>query len=244
MYMWYQASQICYAFLRDVPDVSIEESNWFTRGWTLQELIAPKVVAFYNKNWKFLGTKSDLRGDIFQATGIEWDHLKSESPDSEDIWLNTRAQPTVATKMSWIARRETSKPEDKAYCMLGIFEINMPLLYGEGGRRAFLRLQEEIVRVSNDQTIFCWRREREGHLVPEGWTSLLAPAPELYADMPKYIRRNTSIRVQGKACQNPKTGLAQPDPPTHGLLAEARNGPRAGGLDPNWVARGFSCWGD
>ncbi|TLD18572.1 hypothetical protein PspLS_10157 [Pyricularia sp. CBS 133598] len=198
MYDWYRKSEECYALLQDVPDVLVKNSKWFTRGWTLQELIAPKRVIFFNKEWLCLGTRTTLEEEICEATGMDGHHLILATSHTKEEWLSLGNQPTVATKMSWVASRKTTKPEDRAYCMLGIFGINMPLLYGEGGQRAFLRLQEEIIRTSNDQTIFCWRREREGKLVPEGWTSLLAPTPELYADLPHYVRHNTSIQVQGE----------------------------------------------
>lgn len=177
MYQWYRNAQECYALLQDVSDVNVKESKWFTRGWTLQELIAPKLVTFFNKNWQSLGTRTTHEEDICEATGIDGRHIKVAN--KKDEWLSIQAEPTIATKMSWVARRNTTKPEDRAYCMLGIFSINMPPLYGEGGERAFIRLQEEITLTSNDQTTFCWMREREGKLVPEGSASLLAPASEL-----------------------------------------------------------------
>jgi len=89
--------------------------------------------------------------------------------------------------MSWASRRETTRPEDMAYCLLGIFGVNMPTIYGEGGN-AFLRLQEEIIKVSNDQTIFCWQAGKEGRgKVPSDWLSILAPHPSVFQDSGQFF---------------------------------------------------------
>lgn len=149
MFRWYRDAEICYAYLSDVsgPLTNSENmdafrfSKWFTRGWTLQELLAPDELTFFDKNWLEIGTKEGLRENISKVTGIE--HLFN----FEDA--------SVAQKMSWASRRETTRLEDQAYCLLGIFGVNMPPLYGEGPS-AFLRLQLEIMRISNDETIFAW----------------------------------------------------------------------------------------
>ncbi|KAI1478538.1 heterokaryon incompatibility protein-domain-containing protein [Daldinia eschscholtzii] len=120
-----------------------KESRWFTRGWTLQELIAPRRIKFYSDEWVELGTKTNLREIITKVTGI-----------SEDVLLGYTALSdiTVALKMSWAANRSTTREEDMAYCLMGLFDINMPLLYGEG-TKAFKRLQEEIMHRYEDYTI-------------------------------------------------------------------------------------------
>lgn len=106
-----------------------QESKWFTRGWTLQELLAPNDVVFFDRKWHEIGHAKDLSEEIHQATGIE------------GRYLNFPDQASTAMKMSWAATRETTKGEDRAYSLLGLFDVNMPLLYGEGERKAFLRLQ-------------------------------------------------------------------------------------------------------
>jgi hypothetical protein len=135
MYRWYQESQVCYAYLCDVPagDVvggdqlsDFRNSQWFTRGWTLQELLAPNMIIFFDKAWGEIGTKASLSKPIKVITGID------------DLY-NFRSA-SVAQKMSWAARRKTTRVEDRAYSLMGIFNIHMPTLYGEG-ERAFLRLQ-------------------------------------------------------------------------------------------------------
>lgn len=147
MFRWYQKAKICYAYLEDVDDVSeLGRSRWFTRGWTLQELIAPKDVSFYSTNWTFLGSKSDLRDNLAAITGISQDVLSGAS----ESW-----HECIATRMRWAANRQTTCLEDMAYCLLGIFDVQMPLLYGEG-KRAFTRLQQEIMRGSDDQSLFAW----------------------------------------------------------------------------------------
>lgn len=157
MFRWYKQSAVCYAYLSDVersanPSETIDNlsrSQWFTRGWTLQELIAPENVVFYSADWEPLGTKSQLRGLISTITGIDADYLVGK-----DLEL-----ASVSKRMSWAAKRSTSRVEDMAYCLLGIFNINMPLIYGEGNK-AFLRLQKKILKAKPyDQTLFAWGDE-------------------------------------------------------------------------------------
>jgi hypothetical protein len=150
MFRWYQKAQICYVHLSDVHCTSIRDdwgnsfvrSKWFTRGWTLQELLAPRDVHFYNSSWQYLGDKLTLQNKI---TGINGSMLTDFIPDAY----------SSAVRMSWASRRVTTRVEDMAYCLLGISGVNMPLLHGEG-ERAFVRLQEEIMRISDDQSLFAW----------------------------------------------------------------------------------------
>lgn len=144
MFRWYAEAEECYAYLSDIEFLAdLAQSTWFTRGWTLQELLAPSNVIFLNCEWKIMGTKKDLLAEISDATHIAVHYLSNMHKAS------------VATKMSWVSRRKTSRVEDMAYCLLGLFDVNMPLLYGEG-RKAFLRLELEIVKKSDDESIFAW----------------------------------------------------------------------------------------
>lgn len=146
MFRWYQEATICYAYLVDVTNTDeLGNSKWFTRGWTLQELIASKVVQFYSADWRDLGSKQDLQDELEKITGIEKFVLLT--CDFEQV--------CVAKRMSWAANRKTTRVEDMAYSLMGIFGVNMPLLYGEG-TRSFIRLQEEIMKVSDDHTLFAW----------------------------------------------------------------------------------------
>ncbi|KAF2971524.1 hypothetical protein GQX73_g2053 [Xylaria multiplex] len=131
--------------IRNHVGQSLKKCRWFSRGWTLQELIAPKHVEFYDRDWRCFGSKMQLAHILSWITGIDSDVLKGGSLD----------QVLVGRRMSWAANRQTRRVEDMAYCLLGIFDINMPLLYGEG-EKAFTRLQEEIIQSSNDLSIFAW----------------------------------------------------------------------------------------
>jgi hypothetical protein len=150
MFRWYQLASTCYAYLSDVTLEDCQEkfhsSRWFRRGWTLQELIAPRHLTFFDRDWQSLGTKNDRCEEVAGITGIP----KLVLCDSDLLESCCAAQ-----RMSWASNRETTRKEDTAYALLGIFGVNMPLLYGEGAK-AFVRLQEEIIKGSPDQSIFAW----------------------------------------------------------------------------------------
>jgi hypothetical protein len=147
MFRWYQSATRCYIYLSDTSvandsdalqqvtwEPAFRQTRWFTRGWTLQELIAPRSVQFFSKEGKNLGDKESLERQIHEMTGIAIQALRGS-----DL-----SRFTVGEKMVWALNRETTREEDKAYCLLGIFEIFMPPMYGEGQTNAFYRLQEEI----------------------------------------------------------------------------------------------------
>lgn len=173
MYFWYSISDFCVAYLSDyvhMPEVRgyppMGDSRWFTRGWTLQELLAPRTVIFVDNSWNAFGTKDSLVSEVSAASGIDEQALITNTwgPDGSISDFNA----SVATRMSWAATRETTRPEDLAYCLLGLFEVNMPLLYGEGGERAFIRLQEEILKESDDHSIFLWNPSEHRALSSSG----------------------------------------------------------------------------
>jgi hypothetical protein len=153
MFRWYEGAQVCYAYLSDVPPVhsildhpwkwSFRSSRWFRRGWTLQELLAPTFLEFLDAEWNLIGSREEWAAEIELATGIEGKQLANFD------------QCCLATKLSWAANRETTRIEDRAYSLLGLLGVNMPLIYGEG-ERAFTRLQHELMRSSNDESIFSW----------------------------------------------------------------------------------------
>jgi hypothetical protein len=151
MFRWYREATICYAYLSDVDikggTSNIAPSRWFTRGWTLQELIAPRHLIFYDHSWNEIGTKSDLCELLSDITGINVAVLKGE----QDV-----AGISIAERMFWASKRMTTRIEDTAYSLLGIFDANMPLLYGEGSK-AFVRLQEAIMSESEDHSLFAWK---------------------------------------------------------------------------------------
>lgn len=156
MYDWYRYADVCYVYLVDVSTTTTVEleapgslfqiSRWHKRGWTLQELLAPRTVVFLSNTWDILGTKHTLAHLIQAVTGIDRAVLTGERALEEF---------SVACRMSWASKRETTREEDEAYSLMGIFGVHMPSTYGEG-RYAFIRLQEEIVKRISDQTIFAW----------------------------------------------------------------------------------------
>ena len=164
MFRWYRNSAICYAFLSDVtfdpadnsPHYEFEhrreisKARWLTRGWTLQELLAPRDIVFYTKAWLPLGTKVELSSLISRHTHIPAEALLRSGRDPHEF-----SDYSIAQRMSWAADRQTTRVEDEAYCLMGLFGINMPLLYGEGDK-AFIRLQLEIMKESDDLSIFAW----------------------------------------------------------------------------------------
>lgn len=145
MFKWYQRAVKCYVYLSDVSvgqDVDytrypwesmLRSSRWFTRGWTLQELLAPKTVEFYSVENQFLGSKETLEDLIHTTTQIPISALRKLS----------LCEHTIEERLRWAEGRDTTKREDKAYCLFGIFGVFLPLIYGEGDN-AFNRLKQEI----------------------------------------------------------------------------------------------------
>lgn len=196
MFRWYRNATVCYAYLSDVSgsdDIkqSMSKSRWFTRGWTLQELLAPSLVTFYSMEWQSLGTKSELLQLLSSITLIEEEFLLSKDLQ----------HASIAKRMSWASRRDTSKIEDRAYCLLGIFDINMPLIYGEG-KKAFRRLQKEILEATpDDHTLFAW-----GTIVE--WESLSPP-------LSLYSTRELELKGAGIWSESEASSLL------NGMLAES-----------------------
>ncbi|KFY78452.1 hypothetical protein V498_09106, partial [Pseudogymnoascus sp. VKM F-4517 (FW-2822)] len=189
MFRWYSDAGICYAYLSDVVEVGdgpeaesqFRNSRWFTRGWTLQELLAPNDVVFYSREWVEVGSKREFASWISEFTGIDLRALESSDPESVSaVGIDGRGPKifditrfSVAERMSWASDRVTTRQEDVAYCLLGLFGVNMALLYGEG-ERAFIRLEEEIIKSSDDHSIFAWTAP---HIAPYMGAGLLATSP-------------------------------------------------------------------
>jgi len=187
MFHWYRRASVCYAYLSDVPpddsvrqlspkglEICISQSRWFTRGWTLQELIAPLSLQFLDRQWNHLGSRENLMHVITRTTGI---------PTQVCLDASSTTHFSVAQKMSWAANRRTTRPEDMAYSLLGIFGVNIPILYGEGSK-SFIRLQEEIIRVSSDHSIFAWEGLDDAELQVG---SVLAEHPSAFARSTKIV---------------------------------------------------------
>ncbi|KAH9909433.1 HET-domain-containing protein [Epithele typhae] len=219
MFAWYAQAQVCYAYLHDVPSQSIfpsststrfskwtpqfRDSRWFTRGWTLQELIAPRTVLFYSSDWQMIGTKASMAALLEEITGVDADVLVHRRPVGD---------VSVARRMWWASGRTTTRVEDEAYSLMGLFGVHMPTVYGEG-RRAFRRLQEEILTQTSDQTVFAW-----GHVVPFGTrlfrerlvfsnyheeSHIFAPSPAAFCNsanfvpIPLHLAASQALKVLG-----------------------------------------------
>ncbi|KAK4494581.1 hypothetical protein PRZ48_013937 [Zasmidium cellare] len=192
------------------------ESSWFRRGWTLQELLAPEQVIFCSHEWQILGCKqpsdaqkygltpsgkrdagTELRDRIQEAACWSSDIILWAISDRTGIPSEVLRQPhrvkyySVAQRMSWASSRQTTRVEDQAYCLLGLFRINMPLLYGEG-RRAFQRLQQEIIRSSHDESIYAWTANNSEQdwawLKDQSAFPILARSPQDFAGSRDIVR--------------------------------------------------------
>ncbi|KAL9116239.1 MAG: hypothetical protein Q9227_000610 [Pyrenula ochraceoflavens] len=197
MFAWYSNAVLCLAFLSDVESdtASLRKSEWFERGWTLQELIASRRIAFYNSQWKHIGTKESLREALADITGIDEGILAGDDP----------TERSIAQRMAWAARRKTTRIEDRAYSLLGLFDISLPMIYGEGNK-AFLRLQEEILRRSDDHSIFAWRHidleDTQSLENPSTPCGLLASSPAAFADCENVIQTPAVPGSHGYAMTN------------------------------------------
>ncbi|KAJ2894663.1 hypothetical protein MKZ38_007321 [Zalerion maritima] len=220
MFAWYRGANVCIAFLPDYVPVCLgKESSiaedfrrckWFSRGWTLQELLAPRDMDFYaGEEWNMLGSRSELARAISGVTRIPVDLLLGR-------WTVDKC--SVAMRMSWASSRQTTRLEDWAYSLLGIFGVNMPLIYGEG-MQAFRRLQEEITRRNNDLTIFAWDHphphpHQNQHQSPPSrkdseFKDVFAPTPYFFSQSGKivpfydvdeeFVVTNKGVRMSGVA---------------------------------------------
>ena len=203
MFRWYRNAVKCYAYLTDVStkkrkasdsfteytwDPAFRSSKWFTRGWTLQELIAPTLVEFFSKDQELLGDKRRLERQIHEITGITISALRGVPLSQFDI----------EDRLSWAKDRQTTREEDKAYSLFGIFDIQIPLLYGEGGEKALKRLREEINKPLKDKAF--------KRLCEEGDISLKGEFEAL--DAPPYIeiKRSADRSTQSSTVFHPLRG--------------------------------------
>ncbi|KAI4269161.1 MAG: hypothetical protein LQ337_007451 [Flavoplaca oasis] len=233
MYKWYQRSEVCFVHLSDFQLSPTElskgekeslynyppsgpalaqrysESLWFTRGWTLQELLAPETVIFFDAEWNEIGTRVQLSWLISDITKIDARFFSRRQYQL--------GEASIATKMSFAAHRTTSREEDMAYCLLGLFDITMPLLYGEGAFRAFQRLQVEIIRQSSDESLFAWTSN-------EPASGMLAPSPSCFANSGDIAITNAYWELRGmfrRRFAMSNIGLEFPIPvdlPKHGVI--------------------------
>ncbi|KAK5157012.1 hypothetical protein LTS14_004529 [Recurvomyces mirabilis] len=213
MFAWYHEAAICLTYLGDVTYSSSgngtfsrdevsgkkghQPSEWFERGWTLQELLAPRSMQFYDRSWQPMGSRNSLADSVSNITGISRDYLQDRGSEA----LTFRSA-SIATRLSWMAGRTTRDVEDIAYSMLGILDVNMVPMYGEGAE-AFSRLQETVMTSPHafDESLFAWRLPVQGKLdcyrtsavLESGALGLLAPSPDCF-------RRNMNGEEHEEIC--------------------------------------------
>jgi hypothetical protein len=185
MYAWYRDSYICIVYLNQtIHRHYMVVDPWFTRGWTLQELLAPKRIAFYSMDWMKITTEDrdklhdkqqmqmaedgNIEGSLWPTissiTGIPIDDLLDFKPGLYE----------VGKRMNWVSKRSTTRIEDMAYCLIGIFRVNLSISYGEK-EGAFYRLQAEIQQTGNDKSLFCWKG------IASPYNSMFAASPECFS---------------------------------------------------------------
>ena len=229
MFKWYESAQVCFVYLADVdsrqPGVAnaIQHSEWFRRGWTLQEMLASKDLQFFDASWQPLGSGCYLAPLLSKGARISEKHL---------VDFRTAS---IAQKMSWMANRVTTEEEDIAYCMLGIFDLNMELLYGEG-KKAFTRLEELIITKSSDESIFAWRSSRFES------SGLLAPWPDCFRDSGDVVLRPGKISYARADFQMTGQGLRFPAPMYLVYDVEQKTIAHALGAKKKVVEMAMQCW--
>ncbi|KAF8971913.1 heterokaryon incompatibility protein-domain-containing protein [Flammula alnicola] len=195
MYRWYRDASICITYLADTSSLDdMARDRWFTRGWTLQELLAPRRIQFYDKNWTRLGSGGNDKKNsrricqiIEEATGIEHQELLHFKPGARRA-----VRGGIAHRMMWAANRITARGEDTAYSLMGIFGVSFPIAYGEGAERAFFRLIEAILTSFQDVSdLLNWA----GHSVSsEIHASNLVPSsPRCYLKHANHLRRAVTL---------------------------------------------------
>ena len=223
MYWWYENSGVCYAYLHDVLGSSFPTTRdkqkylisngwpeWFSRGWTLQEMIAPRNVQFFNNTWRPIGEKRTLASILQTITGVPM-HILTDGLSGN--------RPCIGQIMSWASDRITTRVEDKAYSLMGLLDVNMPMLYGEG-KKAFHRLQLEIIRTSNDQSVFAWGCNSAN--VRSG--SILADDPSFFSGCDEMVPMKSDEFVEILKKYIPKKELAKVEEDRFGVFPITNRG--------------------
>ncbi|KAK4214776.1 HET-domain-containing protein [Rhypophila decipiens] len=212
MFRWYRLAGCCYVYLGDVSNDDsgsiqgrLEKSVWWTRGWTLQELLAPRRMIFFAQDWFALGYKvNQRRYGVMEDTKVFDDDGRVNLADVISAITNIPVDfltgrrglglACIAQRMSWASRRLTTREEDRAYSLMGLFDVNMPVIYGEGLEKAFTRLQREIMSKSPDQSILLWYRAE-------------ATSYRLLADSPDCFRNSGTVRSLGQGASSSSSTL-------------------------------------
>jgi hypothetical protein len=206
MFTWYRNSKICIVHLSQtsVP-YTMAQDPWFTRGWTLQELLAPKVIKFFSQSWRPLTVKPNDKIPDAELGIPLWKFISEITRIPEDQLLNFEPGTiNVRERMVWVSERKTTRIEDMAYCLIGIFNIPLSIAYGEG-QMAFHRLQVEILQRSHDRGLFAWNGSPSLHNTmfaagPEAFFplegSLLTAGEEVAGSAdPTYMLTNYGLRI-------------------------------------------------
>lgn len=214
MFAWYERSEVCYAYLEDTqtPEAdnesesagdssesswsssslvglsvmeALKHAQWFTRGWTLPELIAPTTISFFSRDWTFICSRHDARAEIRRITSVPLTLLSSPG---NNIFKQTKSLNAYTShhKMQWMSKRHTRHEEDMAYCLLGLFDVQMPIRYGEG-ERAFERLQDLIIRIRGDASVLMWQADPQCQLGDPGPCRYLASHPSAFHQTSTYM---------------------------------------------------------
>ncbi|KAL0952521.1 hypothetical protein HGRIS_006782 [Hohenbuehelia grisea] len=205
MFTWYQNAEVCIVHLSGISrrGKMAEEEQWFTRGWTLQELLAPRKLKFYDNAWNevfedrydidctpsshlagqplmYPATASSALGQIAQISGIDKHTLLSYRPSAQK----------ARTVFYWLSRRRTTRPEDMAYCLIGLLDVQLAIAYGEGLERAFFRLQVECAMQMRDRDLFMWTGSSSK------WNSMFAKLPSAFSTKPESSVTATYLNSQ------------------------------------------------
>ncbi|OJA17479.1 hypothetical protein AZE42_03913 [Rhizopogon vesiculosus] len=182
MFRWYRNSTICIIYLGETLILEdLRRDEWFIRGWTLQELLAPQKIKFFNKEWKPLTDQEDdkeedtpLMAVLEEVTGISETELQDFSPTPQHI----------DKRMTWAAQRRTTRAEDVAYSLMGIFDVSLQIAYGEGGERAFGRLIEALMHAGGDSSVLNWAGDPARHHISRA----LPASPASYVGHPNIVQ--------------------------------------------------------
>ena len=176
MFNWYRNSKICIVHLADTTYVSdLRRDPWFTRGWTLQELLAPKRVKFFGKSWQHI-TLDSINNDKESDLKVLWQIISSITRIPLPALLDfTPGIDHARDALVWVSKRKTTRIEDIAYCLIGLLDIPLSIAYGEG-HMAFRRLQVEILQHSHDMGLFAWKGQ------PSAYNSMLAEGPQCFSE--------------------------------------------------------------
>ncbi|KAF2736761.1 hypothetical protein EJ04DRAFT_462522, partial [Polyplosphaeria fusca] len=150
MYTWFRHAGLCVVYLTDVERrEDFTKARWFTRAWTLIELLAPENMAFYTRDWQCIGSKKELAAEITAHTNIAFDVL---------TYARNPRDATIGEKLSWASERHATNPEEEIYILISLLGVRMIRSPGEGRAMATVRMQAQILEHLEDYTILMWHK--------------------------------------------------------------------------------------